>query len=323
MSSGKKTLVILETSVIRNPNAPFGNADFGAGFRQIKKFLDDTHNQSAVDIAVPRMALNELIVGRTGEYRKDREELFSRAEKLAGVPGMSFVGNGDEFDYQEYISKKLEEYIESEGIIVIENPPSAVWDSVIQRSLNKNTPFIPGGDHTDYGFKDVVIWEAVLNFPKISEYGKVILFTNDKGFDGKCINEFTDRHDCYFEIMKDASMMVNRLEKDLEVGQISEPDAGYPSENYEDESLMHLVESDYFKDAITEYVVEKLSIQPSCVQVFDSTMLIERERNEDGQIAQTKVIVDIGIYNEDGPLERKSIEVYVDDANGIEGVSFL
>lgn len=96
----------------------------------------------------------------------------------------------------------LKKYLEENHIGILPYPPNEIFPHIIKRALEKKLPFRPVNENkpekgSDKGFKDVLLWESLLNFNYEKErIGKVFLITNNsKDFSEKqLLSEWELKH---------------------------------------------------------------------------------------------------------------------------------
>lgn len=330
MTMTDKILIILETSVIRNPKSCHGSVSFGINYNGLKDFVAQNGLADNVDIAITRMTFMELIVGRSEEYAEAFGMLNQQSNLLSGVPGIKVNIDQATFAYNDYFEEGLLKFMMDEEIIMINYPPNSVFEKMIERGVKKEEPFHKGGNHSDYGFKDVVIWESILAYEEIDNYKKVIFFTNDNGFGEKCIKEFSEKHNCYFLMLKDPTAIIKEIKSSVVVShtiekgmsyEIAKPDAEVELlEAQEDVELNELIESEYFKDGVKDFVIENLEGNTGKRDDISINTKYEIENwIVDDEVVGRKVVADITI----GEKDKISIMVFVNDMNGIENYEII
>lgn len=313
-----KILIIFETSVIRNPNHPYKEVNLGSIFGSIKQYITDKNLEKQINLAITKFTIDELLVGRNGELEKDSNII----KKIEGLPNVNLLKNN--FNYHKYLEIKINWFIKNNGLLVIPYPLKSTFYGIIKRSLWKKKPFIQTKKHSDYGFKDAIIWESILNFNKIKNFKKVILIAGDNGFDETCEKEFADKHNCFFKIFKDHTSAIKEIEtsltishaieKSLEYEIAQEEDGNELPDPPEDEDLRDLLQSEYFKDGLMQFVIENSdgNIKKQHIKIVKLPVLIEDWVIDDevyGKVVWVKLSIK-GII--------KDVAVFLDEVNGID-----
>lgn len=319
-----KILIIFETSVIRNPDYPHKEINFGSVFESIKNYVIDNSFEQNVRFAVTKFSLDELIYGREAEYLKDYEVV----KKFEGLPGVDFFKT--DFDYFQYLKGRARLFVKNNNILVIPYPLKIRLYKILKRSLLKEKPFIQSQKHSDYGFKDTVIWESILGFNKIKKFQKVVLITNDGGFDS-CVREFVDTHKCYFKIFKDHIPVIEEIKNSLIINHAIEKSLSYKIAQtapgielielidwQEDEEIKKFIESEYFSDSLKQFVIDNSgdAIAKEDVVFINPALSIKNKFIDDEAVGR-EVISEVSVRG-----EHKKILTILDDANGIENYEF-
>jgi len=147
------------------------------------KFIQyrETKKLNLANLFVSKMTLNEII--------KQRKELYVTKKKDFNDICRYF--NIDHTINDEIIDKipeDTESFFTNNGIRILEYPNNL--NKIIERAIEKKTPFKGGKPNSDAGFKDVIIWESILTYNFEAERtGKIIFFSNDNGFKKDLLTE--------------------------------------------------------------------------------------------------------------------------------------
>ncbi len=131
--------------------------------------------------------ITESVFGEIIQQRK--EYLAESIEKLKGAlePFGKKVDIPTDINFEEDLKKYLDAY----SIKVLPHPDNKVFPRIIKRALEKKLPFKivnesknASSKGSDKGFKDVLLWETLLNFDyECKRIGKIFLITaNRKDF---------------------------------------------------------------------------------------------------------------------------------------------
>lgn len=98
-------------------------------------------------------------------------------------------------DYPVYIAKKIQAYKAeiSSGlntIIELPLPSDSRFKGIVQRAFDKKPPFGGKEKNSDKGFKDVLLWESILEFTLLHSNANILFYTKDNGFKETLIHEF-------------------------------------------------------------------------------------------------------------------------------------
>jgi len=221
-----RTLIILDTNVLRSTKereVAYGTFEFGLPYTKIESFVLNNGLSDLVEIAVPRVVVDELKKQKTNSYHSDVKKLtkiHSRLSKMPNLNGtdMKLLETG--FDYSGYVEQLAEKYISEKKVRIIEIPKGeqleGFFHRILERALTTTSPFKPSHNYSDAGFKDALIWECILNYGDIREFHKVILATRDTGFDEECIKEFENATQVGFSILPSEDLVTNELSSTYE-----------------------------------------------------------------------------------------------------------
>ncbi|MBO7453862.1 MAG: DUF4935 domain-containing protein [Alphaproteobacteria bacterium] len=123
------------------------------------------------------------VIQQRKEYCNQSLENLERALKpfCLSVENIKNISKNDLFLGLE---KSLRKYLADYCIDILPHPNNDVFPRIIQRALDKKLPFKVINKCSDKGFKDVLLWETLLNFNyEKQSIGKVFLITaNSKDF---------------------------------------------------------------------------------------------------------------------------------------------
>jgi hypothetical protein len=333
MVSTNKTLIIFDTNALRhvlrftkngNPkDVVYHTFEFGAPFKTVESYIIDNGLSDFVQLAIPRIVLDELKRQKSRSYLSDLDsfsEIYTLLSKMPYANKAKMELPDSNFNYQAHIEQISEEYLNPKKIRLIEIPDDdhlkAVFERIISRALNTQPPFKQHGDVSDAGFKDALIWESILNYSDITGFDKVILFTNDSGFDG-CKNEFQKIVKKYFSIQKSEGDVTDELAKDY-------------SDYLENRHFITFAKTDYFKSHLEKqllrksilvgqqvYPIIRFEILNPCDSIETSQ---DAEQNEEINInSKLKIIFAINRVESEVPL---TVSTILDEAKNILDVRF-
>jgi hypothetical protein len=264
MISNLKTLIVFDTNKLRSTirgGTSYGSFEFSNEFNEISSFINEKKLSEFVDIAIPRIVIEELLKQKIEQYEKDIEDYSAIVERLSMLPNTKIdkiVLPDKSFDCSKNLKEFLEQYVKNNNIILIELQEDKLIDifkNVINRAIQKQSPF--NKEKSDAGFKDAIIWESILNYEKLDEYNKVIFVTKDSGFDNNCISEFESKIQKYIKIVPSIELVIQELNKDYE----------FYIQHYE---VIDFANEDYFMDYLNKEISDK-----KYILIDDKEYLIE------------------------------------------------
>lgn len=63
---------------------------------------------------------------------------------------------------------------------IVPYPPENSLQNIIKRSLERRAPFEGKDKKSDKGFKDVILWESILEYKRSNKLDTILLFSADK-----------------------------------------------------------------------------------------------------------------------------------------------
>ncbi len=141
--------------------------------------------------------ITESVLGEIVQQRKEYLEESVKRLKNALKPFGKELDIPLDINFEEDVKKYLENYY----IKILPHPSNDVFPKIIKRALAKRPPFKQVGNDkgSDKGFKDVLLWETLLNFNyEKQRIGKVFLITaNSKDFPiHDLLPEWKESHPC-------------------------------------------------------------------------------------------------------------------------------
>ena len=325
-----KTLIIFDTNKLRATNsggASYASFEFGSEFNELKSYINDKGLSEFIDTAIPDVAVQELLQQKVEQYSEDIHDITAIRSRLSELPGVDFSGvslPAKDFDCKEHLNPRMAEFIRTNEFTVMdieEEKFGHIMKEVLRRAIERRSPFRGSKNSPDIGFKDVMIWESILNYRNYGKYDKVIFFTADSSFDEKCEAEFESKLRKEIVITPLMESLQTEIEKDY-------------ASLIQNKEWRDFVATDYFKSYFAgelsklHYVtvdgIERKVIRVSVVNYLDGVE--EAEDNEETDtpimlVTSLKVTVEI-----DGAQKEVGIKArtYLDDsiAKGIQFTEF-
>lgn len=327
MGSEKRTLIVFDTNKLRSVikgEPSYGSFEFSKEFGQISDFIKEVKLTDLVNIAIPRTVVEELLKQKIERYKTDLEDFHSIKERLTMLPNTSFDGitlPSNDFNCSDNLRLLLETFIKLNNINIIEfsnDKLSDIFKSIIKRAIDKNPPFKQKGNSSDSGFKDVLIWESILNYDAIDNYNKVILVSNDSVFN-ECISEFESIVNKFLVLTPSADYVKEEINKDYD-------------SIIQKNKFLDFVNKDYFKDHIAEALsnfnsitIEEKDYTIESSNVIDYLNSIDFIREEE---TSTELIIIISLIkckiDVDGVKKEILVnaKTYLDESKGIDYTDF-
>ena len=326
-----KSLIIFDTNKLRATKdgaVSYGNFNFSSDFFMMKSKIIEKGLKDHIVIAIPEIALKELIQQKVESFNEDNSSLKQILNRLSQIPDLvlpSFNFTISEAEIKSRLEKDLSKTLEKNDCTIIKLPEDKlhiIMKRITKRAIERIQPFYKNRGSKDSGFKDNLIWETILNFKEISNYDKIYFLTEDYDFYGKeCKNEFENEFGKTIEI----NSSINYLESEINEIYNKEIDT-FKWNKYANE--------DYFKS----YLIDQLSMLEE-IDFKGKTYAIKEKKVTDFFI-RTEPYVDLGNEDEDvlvltslisakleneGKLEERNIEAktIIDDSNEIRGTQWV
>lgn len=262
MAKEKYALVIDTNLLYKNYNNAlnFREFSFANEFNDVQRKIEELDLVEIIVIAVPEMCWEELKIQFIDEHKLKLQQAKTALNKYSGLPELKF-----EFEENQDIIEKSNKLVaaykdgilkEQSGAKTIELPlpDNDCFNNIVARAIHKDFPFHITTEHSDYGFKDVVIWESILKYKRNNSETKILLYSIDKGFDNCLLKEYEDLFGDQISILKTKEALYHKLEEiaktnveDVKIYNLS------PSGN-EIEIIEAWLKSQEFKDAIWQIV---------------------------------------------------------------------
>lgn len=168
--------IVIDTNIINSGSNNFMIAQFSSKLDDIIRALESTDNYQEVKILLPKIVIQELYQHQLSNYQK-------RVDSLKGlkIPGLDYTQENDYPAMQtrffdETIANLTSRTLQTE---IIDYPKDSVLPNIIECALLKQAPFEGVDKVSDKGFKDVILWESILEYKRQHHNDTLILFTSD------------------------------------------------------------------------------------------------------------------------------------------------
>lgn len=201
MKSNNETsyYVIFDTNTLfqsYEKKADFTSFSFNSTYDNVVDMINQLDIYGQVILGIPSVVWNEM----EKQIIEKHDELIvpyrsTIAKKL--FPEYSISENLIN-DYPEYIRAQIIAYktdLSSGFNRVVELPlaTSNCFESIVNRAFAKQPPFEGKDKKSDKGFKDVLLWESILEFALAHPNSKILYYSKDNAFGEFLQNEFADR----------------------------------------------------------------------------------------------------------------------------------
>ena len=177
-----------------------------------------------VQIIIPNIVVQELFIQFKDKYKSKLDSL-----KSFEFPHVVIDKKFDDNKHLETLYKNgiINITTKNAKCTILPHPQSGCLDSIISRAINKTDPFEGKTRESDKGFKDVIIWESLLEYKNNNRVDTILLYCNDNKLSSKdLVKEFLDKfEDDIYVVKKEGDNPATQLYEKLSVliGDNSEP----------------------------------------------------------------------------------------------------
>lgn len=195
-SKSREYFLIFDTNILFQPytqRADFTDFSFNSTFSNTLDMVNQLDIYERVGIVVPQVLWDEMKKQITDEHDRKKEDYKQYIEKWK-FPEYS-VAENTLSDYDQYISEKIQSYKESissglNTIVELPFPSKECFPQIVGRAFQKRPPFGGKDKNSDKGFKDVLLWESILEFAALHPMASIIFYSKDNGFKDTLVEEF-------------------------------------------------------------------------------------------------------------------------------------
>lgn len=199
-SNNKEYFLIFDTNVLYrkyDKKADFSLFSFNSTFNNIIDFINQLDIYEQVIIVIPEVVWKEMekqIIDAHETKLIDFETYIKKWKFPEYSINKNFIN-----DFQTFIHEKIEDYRKEisqniNEIITISIPNKDRFERIVNRAFNKEPPFGGKEKNSDKGFKDVLIWESILEFTLSHVNSDIIFYTQDRGFKDALNIEFKKQY---------------------------------------------------------------------------------------------------------------------------------
>ena len=190
----KRYFLIFDTNILFQSyknHADFTHFSLNSVFQEAIGMVNQLDIYENVEIAISSVVWNEL----------KKQIIAAHEERIIEFEKWNFpeyaVKKLPVEDYSIYIEKRIDEYKKSissgiNKIIELPIPTEKRFEKIVKRAFEKEAPFEGKDKKSDKGFKDVLIWESILELTEDNPKAQIIFYSEDKGFKEKLVTEFMD-----------------------------------------------------------------------------------------------------------------------------------
>ncbi|MGW8184932.1 MAG: PIN domain-containing protein [Candidatus Moraniibacteriota bacterium] len=307
-----RTLIIFDTNKIRHTD--YIGFELGSEYDRVKKFIEEKNLKNIIQLAIPAYVIEEIKKQKIEKFENELEKFEEISKKFERIKIVKKESSA-KFDIKKYINKKALEFLSENNIRIMnlnKENYAKVFERIIKRAIDKKLPFKRNDKHSDIGFKDVLIWETILDNKGIILWNDNIFYcSGDNGF-GECKEEFEKIYNRNFDVFSSVDFLIEKLSSQY-------------TDIIENNKVFSLVQSHYFTDQIEQYINSigfwNDSDGDECdiinIDIYDQCVDFEKvEGNEDTEEACTFEITSYGILylekeDDDGKIINSDVDVTI------------
>lgn len=211
-------ILVLDTNVLfvnYDKKPDFFDFSFSPALENIKREVEGLELKN-IKIGIPSIVWHESIKQNLEMHDKKLSDFKSNMLKYK-LPEVDIYLK-EKFDYENYIKEKFELYKKqllnnNEDIQIFELPivNRSKFEKIIDRALDKKAPFGGKEKNSDKGFKDVLIWESILQYKRIHKNDTIIFYSKDNIFKDELKEEYNNYFNEEIFIFKTEEELKNHL----------------------------------------------------------------------------------------------------------------
>lgn len=314
--------IVLDTNILNSGSKDYSILQFVSKLQDIIRELEVSDYEQPIKVLLPEIVVNELVVHQIEHYNKDVSKL--KGIKFPGVE-LNFNPNYDQFVH-ELLNNQIKQFrgwnFPTE---IIPYPCGDCLNSIIIRSIDKRPPFEGQDRQSDKGFKDVIIWESILEYKRRNPDSTIILFSGDGRLTDKILAmEYEKEFHSKIELIQRrndndnrplfeaVSRLIPRLMPQKGVQSLSESLKDRVLSVINESNLRFIFIDNQFEVDSNSFVCKGLAIQNKVISSIEDL--------DDGKITQYRVVAEMLLW--DGDKESSGehmteceflVEYYIDD----------
>lgn len=214
--STREYFLIFDTNVLYQDyktKADFCSFSFNATYENVIGLINQLDIYENVIVAIPNVVWNEMKKQIIDAHTTKLDDYKSYIKKWK-FPEFSIKENSVD-EYSTFVIEKIEEYNSDicsgiNKVIELPLPSDGRFKRIVRRAYDKEPPFEGKEKKSDKGFKDVLIWESILEFVSLHPSAEIIFYSKDNGFKEHLNKEFE-------ELFPDAHISICYTESDIKL----------------------------------------------------------------------------------------------------------
>jgi hypothetical protein len=295
----KKILIVFDTNKIRqgdrDGDSEYSRFCFVGDFKDVLDYINKRKLEDYISIAIPEICVEEIKKQKIESYEGDLDFLENFKKRAEGIDKITVLSEVEEgFDINSHLAELANDYLRTNKNINIlkikEEKYLEIFRSIMKRAIKKDPPFKKTSNNvSDAGFKDVVVWETVLNSELVNNFDEVIFLSNDGDF-SRCKNEFEERLNKYCKVIKETTDLLVDLDKEYEDFDVLKEFMAFAENNYFFQLLIENVEAgNYVLESEDDIDIISITISRAMTNVE-----IVKGRDENTIIVSSEIVINPG-----------------------------
>lgn len=177
--------IVIDTNLLKSGSTDFTTVQFVNKLNDIVGEIESNDLYDRVQILLPQIVVDELY-----EHQKKSYNDKFASIKSCKFPSFEIIPHED---YDKWLKEQFNVAIENlksrdAKCLILDYPKNDILQNIIIRSIAKQPPFEGKEKESDKGFKDVIIWESVLEYKRTHITDTIIICSRD----GRLCNDFLE-----------------------------------------------------------------------------------------------------------------------------------
>lgn len=195
-----KYLIVFDSNVLNiqyDKKADFTRFYFNSTFHNVIDKIEELDIYHNVSVAIPVVVWEEMKQQKIDAYHQKLEQVKRSFAKFSFPFYELMDRGGEEVPYGIYLTQEIEKYKNElskrqVSILTLALPTEKKFMSIVDRAFKRKPPFGGKDTNSDKGFKDVLLWESILEYKSQNKDNEILFYTKDKIFNRELLHEFKE-----------------------------------------------------------------------------------------------------------------------------------
>lgn len=188
MKSRGKVCIVYDTNIMYksgDKGLDFSSFSLNSRYSNLVEYIEKNDLIDQVQIIIPKLVVEELKKQQIDKYYEELHKVRNSATQFKGLFDLSSMFM--DIDYESYLDEIYNVYIEKLNKMQVETklidfPSNNRFSQLITRAINKISPFESKTKQSDKGFKDALLWEALMENDINENVDTLIMYSADSKF---------------------------------------------------------------------------------------------------------------------------------------------